>query len=121
MKAIIKSLSLETFEAKKGDNKGKKFKKFVGKATVRIDEKGIIKDMRFSFSEDYGRRYFKYCGYSKISDLIGKECEVSTIKREWEDSEGNKRIVNEINYLHMLGKDDKPIYLPKDEDTDVAF
>lgn len=123
MKAIIKSLKLNQYEAKKGDNKGKKFKKFDFVAQVTTDEsKGYVKDIKGSFSEDYGRRYFKFCGFKTVSEVIGKPCEVTTQKRRWSDSDGNERTVNEVRYLHLLDENGRPIYLKEDNDDDnVAF
>lgn len=123
MKGIIKSLKLNQYEAKKGENKGKKFKKFDFVVEVTTDEaKNTVKDMKGSMSEEYGRRYFKEaCGFSSTSEVIGKECEVTTQKRKWEDSDGNSRTVTEVKYLHILDDEGHALYLPKDEDDDTAF
>lgn len=123
MKAIIKSLELKQYEVKNGENKGKKFKKFVFVVEVTTDEvKNIIKDMKGSMSEEYGRKYFKEaCGLTTTSQAIGKECEVITQKRKWKDRYGDLRIVTEVRYMHILDDDGKPIYLMNDENDDTVF
>lgn len=122
MKATIKSICLNEYTIKKGDNAGRKFKKFDFVVTVVTDtEKGFVKEYKGSMSEDYGRKYFKHCGYTSTGEVVGKDCEVTLQKRQFTNGDGETRTITEVRYLNMLNEDGNPIRLNEGESSETTF
>ena len=109
MKGILKKVELKEFKAQSGA----KFKKLCFVCDV-IDDKKEVKTLKGDFSEDFARKYFKYCNV-KTKDLIGKEVECVIAKKSFE-SDGETKTFNYIKFMNVLNEDGKAIIMPKDED-----
>ena len=116
MKGIIKKFELKQFDTKQG----KKFKKLISTVDVKLNERGDIKTVKGSFSEEYARKYFNFCGVT-TKDLVGKEVEVSLAKRAYTDDEGNERQVTYAKFINVLDENGHPIIMPKDDATTIDF
>ena len=117
MKGKLKKIELKEFKTKDGK---KTFKKVEFTCDVFIDDKGIIKTLKGSYSEDFARRYFAFCGV-KSKDLIGKDVECVISKRAYENDKGEERAVNFIRFLNVLDHEGNPIIMPKDDIEDLDF
>ena len=117
MKGTLKKIELKEDTTK--DNK-RAFKKVEFTCDVEIDNKGNIKTLKGSYSEDFARKYFAYCGV-KTKDLIGKQVDCILSKRAYENDKGEERIVNFIRFLNVLDKEGNPIIMPKDNQQDIDF
>lgn len=115
MKAILKKIELKTCETKDG----KKFKKVEFICDVQVNDKGDVKTVKGSYSEEYARKYFTYCGV-KTKEIIGKEVDVTLFKRNYVASDGDTRTITYIKFLNLLDENGNKIYLPKDND-DLDF
>ena len=116
MKGIIKKFELKQFESKDG----KKFKKLIATVDVKLNDRGDIKTVKGSFSEDYARKYFKYCGVT-TKDLVGQDVDVSLAKRLYTDDEGNERQVTYAKFINVLDENGYSIIMPKDDATTIDF
>lgn len=110
---------IEMIECQTKDGK-KKFKKVEFTCDVKIDDKGNIKTLKGSYSEEFARKYFNYCNV-KTKDIIGKEVECITAKREWENDKGEKRITTFIRFINILNEEGNPIIMPKEGTTELDF
>ncbi len=120
MEAILKKVSLNTYEIKKGENKGKKFKKLDFTVDVLVDaKKGEIKTRTGSMSEDYAKRYFNYCG-TTTQETIGKTVDVILAKRQYE-KDGEKRTIEFVKFLNLLDESGEPIIMPKADTESIGF
>lgn len=117
MKGKLKKIELKEFKTKDGK---KTFKKVEFTCDVFIDDKGTIKTLKGSYSEDFARKYFAYCGI-KTKDLIGKEVECIVSKRAYENDKGEERVVNFIRFLNVLDADGNEIIMPKENADDLDF
>ena len=117
MKGKLKKIELKTFKTKDGK---KSFNKVEFTCDVTIDDKGTIKTLKGSYSEDFARKYFAYCGI-KTKDLIGKEVECIVSKRAYENDKGEERVVNFIRFLNVLDADGNAIIMPKENADDLDF
>ena len=116
MRGILKEIKKVECKTKEG----KKFTLIDFKCDVAINDKGEVKTLRGSYSEDFARKYFGFCGV-KTADLIGKEVECVLAKKAIEKDDGTKITISYIKYLNVIGEDDKPIYLPREENTTLDF
>lgn len=116
MKGKVKKIELKEFKTK--DNK--KFKKLEFTCDVQIDDKGIIKTLKGSYSEEFARKYLNYCNV-KTKDLIGKEVECVISKRAYENDKGEERIINFIRFLNVIDADGKPIIMPREDVEELDF
>ena len=116
MIGIIKKFELKQFEKKDG----KKFKKLVATIDIKLNERGDIKTVKGSLSEDYARKYFKYCGVT-TKDLVGKNVDVTLAKRAYTDDEGNERQVTYAKFINVLNDEVHAIIMPKDDATTIDF
>lgn len=107
---------IELRECQKKDTK-QKFKIVEFTCDVKVDDKGNIKTLKGSYSEEFAKKYFAYCEV-KTKDLIGKDVDCVTAKREWENDKGEKRIVTFIRFMNVLDEYGNPIVMPK-EGTEV--
>ena len=120
MNAVLKKVALNTYEIKKGDNKGKKFKKLDFTVDVLVNaEKGEVKTRSGSMSEDYAKRYFAFCN-TTTTEQIGKEVEVVLAKRQYE-KDGEKRTIEYVKFLNILDEDGKPIIMYNEETASIGF
>lgn len=120
MEAVLRNVSLNTYEIKKGENKGKKFKKLDFTVDVLVDaKKGEIKTRTGSMSEDYAKRYFAYCG-TTTQKAIGKTVDVILAKRQYE-KDGEKRTFEYVKFLNLLNESGEPIIMPKADAQDIGF
>lgn len=120
MEAVLKKVALNTYEIKKGDNKGKKFKKLDFTVDVLVDAtKGEIKTRTGSMSEDYAKRYFKYCG-TTTKETIGKTVDVILSKRQYE-KDNEKRTFEFVKFMNLLDDAGEPIIMRKEEAQDIGF
>lgn len=117
MKGKLKKIELKEYNKKNG--KGS-FKKVNFTCDVTIDEQGNIKTLSGSYSEEFARKYFAYCGV-KTKDLIGKDVECILSKRAYENDKGEERIVNFIRFINVLDENGNPIIMPKDKAEDLDF
>lgn len=117
MKGTLKKIELKEYTTK--DNK-RSFRKVEFTCDVAVDEKGTIKTLKGSYSEDYAKKYFAYCNV-KTKDLIGQSVDCVLSKRAYENDKGEERIVNFIRFLNVLDKEGKPIIMPKDTQEDLDF
>ena len=116
MIGIIKKFELKQFEK----NDGKKFKKLVATIDIKLNERGDIKTVKGSLSEDYARKYFKYCGVT-TKDLVGQNVDVTLAKRAYTDDEGNERQVTYAKFINVLNDEGHAIIMPKDDATTIDF
>lgn len=116
MKGTLKKIELREFTTKDKRN----FKKVEFTCDVNIDEKGTIKTLKGSYSEDYAKKYFAYCGV-KTKDLIGQQVDCVISKRAYENDKGEQRIINFIRFLNVLDKEGNPILMPKESQEDLDF
>ena len=112
MKGILRKIEKKEFKTREG----KKFAKIEFTCDVIVDDKGTIKTRRGSYSEEFARKYFKFCGV-ETKDVIGQDVECVLAKRAYTDGEGNERIVEFIRFLNLLDKDGKAIVMPKEENS----
>ncbi len=110
MRGKLKKIELREFKTKDGK---KTFRKVEFTCDVKIDSKGNIKTLKGSYSEDYARKYFAYCGVL-TKDLVGKEVECITAKRSYENDKGEERTVEFIRFLNCLDESGNEIIMPKD-------
>lgn len=115
MKAKLKKIEKREFKTKDG----KKFTKIEFTCDVIMDAKGTIKTLKGSYSEDFARRYFEYCGV-KTKDLIGEEVEVVLAKRSYQNEKGEDKTITFIKFLNVL-RDGKAIIIPKEETEELDF
>lgn len=116
MRGILKKVSLNTYEVKKGDNKGKKFKKLNFEVEVTDEDTGEVRTFKGNMPEDYARKYFAYCG-TTTKEQLGKEVEVRLAIRKFETDEGEERKYTFIKYMNFIDEEDEPIVMPKDDET----
>lgn len=117
MKGILKKIELKELKTKDG----KKFNKVEFTVDVVTDEKkGYITTLKGNYSEDFAKKYFKYCGV-KTKDLIGKEVNVILAKREYENDKGEKRTQTFIRFLNVLDAEGKTIVMPKEDSKELDF
>ena len=116
MIGIIKKFELKQFESKDG----KKFKKLVATIDVKLNDRGDIKTVKGSLSEDYARKYFKYCGVT-TKDLVGQNVDVTLAKRAYNDDVGNERQVTYAKFINVLNDEGHAIIMPKDDATTIDF
>lgn len=120
MRGKLLKVELKTCEVKKGENKGKKFKVLDFEVEVVLnEEKGEVRTLRGSMSEEYARKYFKYCGRS-TREALGEEVEVITRKRKYEKG-GEERTITEVKFLNLLDDEGKAIIMPKEGATELDF
>lgn len=112
MRGILKSIKRNEYKTAKGT----KFSKVEFTCDVKVNEKGEIKTLKGSYGEEFARKYFTHCGVL-TKDLIGKEVEVTVVKRSYE-KDGEMRTYQYIKYLNVIGADGNPIYLPKENKED---
>ena len=117
MKGTLKKIELKTYSTK--DNK-RSFSKVEFTCDVQIDDKGSIKTLKGSYSEDFARKYFAFCNV-KTKDLIGQQVDCVISKRAYENDKGEERIVNFIRFLNVLDANGKPIVMPKDSQETLDF
>lgn len=117
MKGKLKKIELKEYRTKDGK---KTFNKIEFTCDVIFDEKGTIKTLKGSYSEDYARRYFSFCGVT-TKDLIGKEVECVISKRAYENDKGEERVVNFIRFLNVLDRDGNPVIMPRAKAEDLDF
>ena len=98
------------------DNK-QKFNVFEFTCDVKIDDKGEIKTLKGSWSEDYAKKYLAFMNL-KSKDMIGKELIVTIAKREY-TKDDETRTITYIKYAHFIDEKGNPIYLPKDGESDT--
>ena len=82
--------------------------------------KGDVKTLRGSYGEEFAKKYFTYCG-TKTKDLIGKEVDCVVAKKSIDKEDGTTITVSYIKYMNVIGADGKPIYLPKEDNTELDF
>lgn len=116
MKGTLKKIELKTYSTK--DKRS--FSKVEFTCDVQIDEKGNIKTLKGSYSEDFARKYFAYCKV-ETKDLIGKQVDCILSKRAYENDKGEERIVTFIRFMNVLDKDGKPIIMPKVDQETLDF
>ena len=110
--------NIELKEYSKKDDKKTKFEVF--KISVRVNgEKQGLKDLKATFSKEYGLKYFRdFCKLAS-RDLIGKSCKCTVIKKSFlqEDENDNSHEVfcNEIKYLNLLDENGKPMIMADSE------
>ena len=109
MKGILKKVELKEFTNK---TKGNKFSKVIVSVDCEKDNGDII-TLRGDMSEDYARKYFKYCE-TTTKDAIGREVEIVTARRKYV-ADNVERVYTYIKYMNFLDKDGKPIIMKKDE------
>lgn len=117
MIGTLKKIELRECQTK---DKKQKFKIVEFTCDVKVDDKGNIKTLKGSYSEEFAKKYFSYCDV-KTKDLIGKDVECVTAKREWENDKGEKRIVTFIRFMNVLDKDGNPIIMPKEGTEELDF
>ena len=78
MKGTLKKVELKEFTNK---TKGNKFSKVIVSVDCEKDNGDII-TLRGDMSEDYARKYFKYCE-TTTKDAIGREVEIVTARRKY--------------------------------------
>lgn len=114
MKGILKKVELREFKT----SEGKKFKKFLFEVDciIKDDE---IKTLKGSYSEEFARKYFEYCGV-KTKELIGKEVGVVTAKKTV--IKENQRITfTFIKFINVIDEYGNPIYLPRESEGELDF
>lgn len=116
MKATLKKIELKELKTKDG----KKFNKVEFTCDVKIDDKGTIKTLKGNYSEDYAKRYFKYCGVL-TKDLIGKEVDVILAKRVYSNDKGEERTITFIRFLNVLDAEGNAIIMPKESQKELDF
>lgn len=116
MKGKLKKIEIKELKTKDG----KKFKKVEFTCDVAVDDKGTIRTLKGSYSEEFARKYFAYCEV-KTKDLIGKEVECITAKRAYQNDKGEERITQFIRFLNVLDTDGNPIIMPKEDTTPLDF
>lgn len=84
---------------------------------VKINDKGDIKTLKGSWSEEYAKKYLAYNNL-KSKDMIGKELIVTLAKKEW-TKDDETRTINYIKYAHFIDAEGNAIYLPKDDNNDT--
>lgn len=115
MIGILKKVSLNTYEVKKGDNKGKKFKKLNFEVEVTDKDTGEVRTYKGNMSEDYARKYFAYCE-TTTKEQLGKEVEVRLATRKFETDEGEERKYTFIKYMNLI-IEGEPVVMPKEDDA----
>lgn len=116
MKGILKEIKRVECKTKEG----KKFSLIEFKCDVRINDKGDVKTLRGSYGEEFAKKYFTYCG-TKTKDLIGKEVDCIVAKKSIDKEDGTTITVSYLKYINVIGADGKPIYLPKEGNTELEF
>lgn len=116
MKGILKGIKRIECKTKKGD----KFSLIEFKCDVVINDKGDVKTLKGSYGEEFARKYFTYCG-TKTKDLIGKPVDCVIAKKNIEKDDGTTLTISYIKYINVLDEEGKPIYLPKEDNTEVDF
>lgn len=109
---------IEKKEFKTKENK--KFTKILFECDLKINDKGDIKTLRGSYSEDFAKKYFAYCNV-KTKDLIGKEVECITAKRTYINADGVERTINYIKFMNVLDSEGKPIIMHNDDSEELDF
>lgn len=117
MKGILKKIELKECVTK---DKKSKFRRVEFVCDIKVDVKGNIKTLRGSYSEEFAKKYFGYCGV-KTKDLIGKEVECITGKREYENDKGEKRVIQFVKFMNVLDADGNPIIMPKEDVKELDF
>lgn len=115
MKAFLKKLELKTFKT----TDGKQFKKLEFTCDVEINDKGDIRTCKGSYSEDYARKYFAYCG-TTTKEAIGREVNVTLSKRNYTAQNGEIRTLTYIKFMNFLDEKGNVIIIPK-ADSDLDF
>lgn len=116
MKGILRKVEVKEYKTREG----KKFRKFEFTCDVIVDDKGTIKTRSGSYSEDFARKYFAYCGV-QTKDLLGKEVGCVLAKRSYVNGNGEERIVEFIRFLNVLDKDGNSIVMPKEDGISIDF
>lgn len=109
-------IELKTYNTKDG----KKFKKVEFTCDVKINDKGDIRTVRGSYSEDFARKYFEFCGV-KTKDAIGTEVDVTLAKRTYKADDGDERTISYIKFLNLLDDEGKKIIMPKEGSEALDF
>ena len=108
--------AIELKEYTKKDNKTK-FEVF--KVSVRINgEKQGLKDLKATFSKEYGLKYFR--DFCKVTsrELIGKPCKCTVIKKAFtveEEDEVKEVFCNEIKYLNLVDSEGNALIMTENE------
>lgn len=120
-KGTIKKVEFKQFEAKSGDNKGRKFTKVIITVDVVTDaEKGYVQSVKGSLSLDYAKRYFEYCGMTSKS-AIGKSVDARLQKRAYTAADGSVHTVTEARFINFLDEAGEPIIMPKEDEEKTPF
>lgn len=114
MEAILKRIELKEYQTRDG----RKFKKVEFECDVE-DSNHLIKTLKGSYSEEFARKYFEFCGV-KTKDIIGKQVDCVVSKKAYENGNGEKRIYQFIRFLNLLDSDGKPIRMPR-EDSNIEL
>ncbi len=113
---VITNIELKEFAKK--DDKKTKFEVFRISVRVNGDKQGL-KDLKATFSKEYGLKYFRdFCKLSS-KDLIGKPCKCTVIKKSFlqEDENDNSKEIfcNEIKYLNLVDEQGNAIIMTENE------
>lgn len=117
MKAIIRRVYKKTVTGKDG----RQFDRICIDCNVIMNEKGDTLSRTAEMSVDYALKYFAHCGLTS-KDLPGKVCDVTLMKRTFEDAQGQTRTFQSIKYLNMLDENGERIILNRaDPKNDLGF
>lgn len=112
MKGTLRKIEKKEYKTREG----KKFNKVEFTCDIVVDDKGTIKTRKGSYSEEYARKYFKFCDV-ETKDVIGKHVECVLAKRAYTDGEGKERIIEFIRFMNILDENGNAIIMPKEENS----
>lgn len=114
MRAKIIRIEKVDRTAQKGDNKGKKFTRYIVTCDV-VNQQKDVKRLKWDTSDTYMLKYLNYCGIKSIKDIIGEEVSVVVARRMYEDEEGVEKTYTYIKFLNLIDENGEIVIMPKDE------
>lgn len=115
MKGILKKIELKEFTKSSNNQKFKRVQ-----VTVDVEnEHGDIRTLKGTMSEDYAKRYFKFCGET-TKTALGKPVEVVTARKKFV-VENAERIYTYIKFMNFVNDKGEPIIMPKDDAAAVEL
>lgn len=110
----------KVIEVRKKDYKtkdGRTFTKIIIGCNVKINDKGTIKTLKASFSEQFAHDYFTYCNVKNNQELIGREVECTLEKKCWLNDDGVEKTGTYIKFLNLLDDKGNIIIMPKENSS----
>jgi hypothetical protein len=116
MKGILKKIDLVTRQKKNGGT----FKQIVMTVDCITDEeKKTIKTRKAYLSEEYAKKYAKYCNLTS-QEMIGKSVIVTLEKRMYE-KDGVEKVAENIRYVNFIDENGNPIIMIDENKESLGF